>query len=71
MCCWTLERVPPYTHHFIDIIQHLIHPRFVGVPQSCQSYECLEEVVRHIELVEEQGIIDECLELPIDIIIQP
>ena len=70
MCCWTLKRVTPYTHHFIDIIQHLIHPRFVGVPQSCQSYECLEKVVRHIELVEEQGIIGECLDPTMNITLQ-
>ena len=55
---------------FIYTIQHLVHPRLVGVPQSLQSNECLEEAVHHMALVEEKSIIDECLDPPVKVIFQ-
>ena len=36
----------------IDIINDMICTWIFGVPQSCQAYEWLEEVVNHIVLVE-------------------
>ena len=54
---------------FIEIIKHLIHPRISGVPQSHQAHKCIEEVVQHTVLVEEDGIIYELLEPPMKIFI--
>ena len=43
---------------FIDIIQHLIHYRIIGVPHSHQAHVWLEGVVHPMALFEEQEIID-------------
>ena len=53
---------------FIDIINHLINPRLVGVPQSHHAHAWLKEVVHHMALLEEQGMIDKLLDPPMKII---
>ena len=55
----------------IEILKHLIHTRLVGVPQSHQAHEWLQGVVHHMALVEEKGIIDECLEPTMKIFLKP
>ena len=55
---------------FIDIIKHFIHPRLVGVPQYHQESYWIKDVVHHIDLAEEQGIIYVVLDNPMMIILQ-
>ena len=52
-------------------IQDLIHTWPVGVPQYHQAHECSKYVVHHMELFEEQGVIDEDIYPPMKIIIGP
>ena len=54
---------------FIDIIKNLIHPILVGVTQYHNAHEWMEELVHHISLVEEQGIIDDLLDPPMNSIL--
>ena len=55
---------------YIYKINNLIHPRLVGVTQYNQENEWLEELVHHMELVEEQEIIAVILKPPMKIILQ-